>query len=216
VDGAAANVFHVHRILQERDFDVRVIGAFLGKDLDAEILVDRRAVGADEFLVHVALAIQDHRVGAGAGGIVFQREIGGQDGLPLIAGMDASNRSDSGDKRQNKSAENESLGSIHERELLRLARATGTRRTRRTVESARTGARFSRDVMPAKLPARNVGVNGSRTFRVPFYRASFPAPLRHLLCSFSLDARGTTHSLWRGGQRCPAKTGYSIRVLRGE
>src|SRR5580692_5182058 len=82
------------------------------KIFDAQVFVDGGAVSARVFLVHGAFAVQDHGVGAGVGGVVFQGEVGGRDGEPIVAGGGPARHDGNGAKQKGRecSNANESLG----------------------------------------------------------------------------------------------------------
>jgi hypothetical protein len=94
-DGARMNAFDIAGFLHKRDFDVGLIGALLGEDLDAHIFDDGGTVGGGVFFVHVARAVEDHGVCAGLGGVVFQGQVGGRYREPIVAGGGGA-RSDGG------------------------------------------------------------------------------------------------------------------------
>ena len=81
MDGTAADIQDVHLLLVKGKFDVGFAGAFLSKYFDADVFADRGFLG-----IHIARAIENHGVGAGLRGIVFQRQVGGKNGKPIIAG----------------------------------------------------------------------------------------------------------------------------------
>ncbi len=78
MDGAALNFANVATSLEKRDFDIGVFFALFSENFDAAV---NRFGGFGA--VGDLFAIEDHRVGAGFGGIIFHGEFGGDDGRPI-------------------------------------------------------------------------------------------------------------------------------------
>src|SRR5208282_144562 len=78
-NGARANVSDVVFTFDEGDLDIAFLGAFFGENLDANVFVIPGFLG-----VHQAFAVKNHGVRAGAFWIVFEGEIRGRDGEPVV------------------------------------------------------------------------------------------------------------------------------------
>ena len=113
VNCASTDVPNVTGILKKRNLDAALICSFFGENLDSDVFSNRSAVGVYVLFAYGTIAVEDHGVRAGTGGIVLEGEVRGRDGKPII-GLGRPRRGDRTKQKEKKGrSANESLGSIH-------------------------------------------------------------------------------------------------------
>jgi len=81
-------VLNVRRLFRKDNFHICfLLDAFFGEDFYANVLFVRVSIDRCSTRIDMALTVENHGVGAGLGGVVFERQVSRGNGEPIVTGV---------------------------------------------------------------------------------------------------------------------------------